>query len=718
MGRSLILALLVLRLDERHLTALRPLQALGHSFAFREFLKLWQALQIPANSLDGLSVSDAVMAELIASLERIPGEISIASLGPIYETLLDGEALLDGKAGSAKKTDSAKKTGLAKKTGPAQTRKASGIYYTPTAIVDYSIRTVLTQACSHSATSHLAASHSAASHSASPQDAQLPTVLDPACGGGAFLLAAYQFLMDRQLQRYREMSLQSPHVLPPEVIQTGSNGEWYLTQTERERLLLNHIYGVDLDPQAVEVTKLGLYLKLLYGLPERSPLPDLSHNLQCGNALIPSETFDWPRAFPHILPGGFDAVIGNPPYLDSEWMMVHRPDWRQYCTQHYQAASGNWDLFCVFVEKALQLCKPGGWISLVVPNKLASASYAAGARSLLTQQAQLFALRDYSQVPAFRAAVYPLVFVAQKIVAQTQVAQTQVPASVQICVPCENMQTLEQVDQRHEIQIEAGQPWPVTAGAVAIDRLAFPKLGDIAQVTGAATVSEAYALQPWIQDCETVAAGDLRFVNSGTIDRYCLLWGQKPLRYLGHTYRYPVIPVHHVQHLPPKRWQQAQQPKLVVAGMTKGLECAIDRDGQVLAGKSTTIVRLASPLDLRYLLGILNSRLITHYFSRLFAGHRLQGGYLCIGAPQLRQLPIWVPDLANPIDRQAYEQLIDWVTQRLMLSTWKKVSKLEANEPPTGELALEQIEQSIDRLICRQYQLTETEIGQVLGLVD
>ena len=157
-------------------------------------------------------------------------------------------------------------------------------------------------------------------------------------------------------------------------------------------------------------------------------------------------------------------------------MTKYLPEWRQYCTAHYKSATGNWDLFCVFIEKALTLCRPNGFISLVVPNKLASADYASGARSLLTTESQIITLHDYSQSAAFEAAVYPLVFVAKK---------RSTPLK----------------------QLELGAVWAIAATvpeSQLLDRLRdqFPQLGAIAQVNGAATVAEAYAMQELIEEGE------------------------------------------------------------------------------------------------------------------------------------------------------------------------------------------------------------------------
>jgi N-6 DNA Methylase/TaqI-like C-terminal specificity domain len=514
-------------------------------------------------------------------------------------------------------------------------KKTGGAYYTPTQLVDFVVENTVRV-----------------------WTEELPTVLDPACGGGFFLLAAYQELLDGRSQTMGRS----------------------LTRAEREQILLDCIHGVDINPHAVTVTKLSLLLKLLENQPpSQQPLPDLSHNIYCGNAVIgedfewddssQSNPLSWQKAFPNIFQsGGFNIVIGNPPYVDSEWMTKYLPGWRQYCASRYKSATGNWDLFCVFIEKALMLCRPNGLISLVVPNKLASADYASGARSLLTTASQIITLHDYSQSAAFGAAVYPLVFVARKRTGQP--------------------------DQHQLDQQEPGAVWAIAATvqqSQLLDRLRdhFPKLEAIAQVNGAATVAEAYAMQELIQEGQPQEEGQshnhLRMVNSGTIDRYCFLWGKKPMRYLGQTYLQPVIVKS--DRLPPKRLQQAKQPKIIVSGMTKRLECALDRDGSFLAGKSTSIIFSSQTCDLYYLLGVLNSRLISFYLKSYFSGNSLKGNYLRIGSPQLRQIPICLSEDSTLMIKLVRQRLTETIPSQLQM-----------------------LDHKIDQLVYQLYGLTDLEI--------
>jgi hypothetical protein len=180
-------------------------------------------------------------------------------------------------------------------------------------------------------------------------------IVDPACGSGSFLIEVYQHLLDWHRDKYVADGPQKHAKGKSPVLYQAAKGEWRLTISEKRRILLNHIFGVDVDPQAVEVTKLSLLMKVLEGekgdaiasqmnLFHIRALPDLGSNIKCGNSLIehdffvthasslfPDDTllrinaFDWEREFPFLKTSkGFDAVIGNPPSFGNR--TVHRKD--------------------------------------------------------------------------------------------------------------------------------------------------------------------------------------------------------------------------------------------------------------------------------------------------------------------------------------------------------------------------------------------------------
>lgn len=481
-------------------------------------------------------------------------------------------------------------------------RKRDGVFYTPgpvvAAIVDDALGRVL---------------------QATPPGPPI-RIVDPACGAGAFLIAAYRALLGWHTARRGPLS-----------------------PAERRQLLETSIFGVDIDETAVRLTRQAL-ARLAGGDGEEYDPIDMSRNIRRGNALLgadaPAELgapLVWEREFSGVFAaGGFSLVLGNPPFVDAEAMTRHHAALRRHCAGRYRAARGNWDLFCVFIELGLRLCAPGGVCAMIVPNKLASADYAAAARELLTREARLCAVYDLSEAPVFAAGVYPLAFVARRVAAG---AEAPAPVTVARMAADGSAEAV-----RSEMSSGTGDPalrgpWPIfgrgeRGGRVAHLRAVGRPLGELAEVWGAATVAEAYAIAGLIGEGES----GLRVVNSGTIDRCEALWGRAPLRYLGRSFLRPVIVA--VEQLPPRRLQQARTPKVIVAGMTRTLEAIVDLRGEFMAAKSTTICWW--PADLRLLLAILHSRAVDDYYQQVHGGDRLARGYLRIGPRQIRQIP--VPD--------------------------------------------------------------------------
>ena len=289
----------------------------------------------------------------------IPADI----LGQVYERFL-GKVIELSAGGQARVEDK------------PEVRKAGGVYYTPTYIVDYIVQNTV----------------GALLKGKNPDQAAKLRILDPACGSGSFLTGAYQYLLDWHLDYYRH----HPRRFRNRRRETPDG--FVLTTAEKRRILLNNIYGVDLDQNAVEVSKLSLLLKMLENESDATGrqtlmfsaggriLPDLGGNIKWGNSLIGTDfyqgkqmmmfddeamyrvkAFDWEseaRGFGEIMKqGGFDAVIGNPPY--GAWFDNEQGT---YFTENYDVFKGVKDVYVAFIEKALKLTVSQGLISFIVPS--------------------------------------------------------------------------------------------------------------------------------------------------------------------------------------------------------------------------------------------------------------------------------------------------------------------------------------------------------------
>lgn len=328
-----------------------------------------------------------------------------------------------------------------------EVRKAGGVYYTPSYIVDYIVKNTVGKLLEEK----------------TPGQVAKLRILDPACGSGSFLLGAYQYLLDWHLKAYIAEREKTGKILtiPPEtgkrrrksdapVMYQGqgsdwraeakpSGGDWMLTTVEKKRILLNNIYGVDIDPQAVEVTKLSLLLKVLENenqdtlrsqltLWHERALPDLSGNIKCGNSLIGPDfyqnrqmdmfdeedkyrinAFDWNddrQGFGQIMKsGGFDAAIGNPPYIRIQTMKEWAPVEVELYKKLYQsAAAGNYDIYVVFVEKALSLLNWKGRMGFILPHKFFNAQYGEALRGVIADGQHLVHVVHFGDQQVFSGA--------------------------------------------------------------------------------------------------------------------------------------------------------------------------------------------------------------------------------------------------------------------------------------------------------------------------
>jgi len=222
----------------------------------------------------GLSIDDRVLKTIIQSLyyPKSPYEFSVLGveiLGNVYEQFLGKVVRLT--VGHQAKVE----------TKP-EVKKAGGVYYTPQYIVDHIVKNTVGKLV----------------EGKTPEEIAGMKILDPACGSGSFLIGAYTYLLRNHLDWYVS---NKPKKYKEAVFQVREN-EWYLTTAEKKRILLDNIFGVDIDPQAVEVTKLSLLLKVLeYESSEsigqqvklglEGVLPSLEGNIKCGNSLIGPDFF-------------------------------------------------------------------------------------------------------------------------------------------------------------------------------------------------------------------------------------------------------------------------------------------------------------------------------------------------------------------------------------------------------------------------------------------
>ncbi len=370
---------------------------------------------------DGLStrikISDKTLDRILNNLyyPKSPYEFSVIGvdiLGSVYEQFL-GKVIRLTKGGNAVIEEK------------PEVKKAGGVYYTPQYIVDYIVKNTVGELVKDR----------------TPKDVAKLKIVDPACGSGSFLIGAYNYLLNWHHKYYVENDVEKN--LKAKKLFKDGEGNYFLSTQEKKDILLNNIHGVDIDPQAVEVTKLSLALKMLegensetinaqYKLFADRILPDLSSNIKCGNSLIGSDyysdkqitllgdeelrkvnAFDWDKEFPLIFRyGGFDAVIGNPPYIRNTSLDELQKD---YFSKRYVTAEGQYDIYILFNELAERLLKVSGKLGFIQPNKFLGSEYGLNLLLLFKKNFILNHIWNVSLEKVFsNASVYPYVFVMTK----------------------------------------------------------------------------------------------------------------------------------------------------------------------------------------------------------------------------------------------------------------------------------------------------------------
>ena len=316
---------------------------------------------------DDLKIDDDILEEVINGFyESRDGlyryDFSLISadiLGNIYEQYL-GRILK--KVGKTSKLEASKAK-----------RKSEGIYYTPTYIVDYIVKNTVGEYIK--------------THK--EKDIENVKILDPACGSGSFLLKAYDTLENywKEKGKLDETKL-----------------EEFGSYSKKVDIITKNIFGVDLDEKAVEITQLNLLLKIA---EKRKRLPKLQENIKNGNSLIDDEkvsdkSFNWDEKFADIMKnGGFDIVIGNPPYIRIQTLDKKSVN---FFNSTYESATRNYDIYVLFVEKALSLLKKGGILSFILPSKFLTADYGEGLRKLIAEEKLLYKIVNFNDFQIFNTA--------------------------------------------------------------------------------------------------------------------------------------------------------------------------------------------------------------------------------------------------------------------------------------------------------------------------
>jgi hypothetical protein len=683
-----------------------------------------------------------------------------------------------------------------------EVRKAGGVYYTPKYIVDYIVKNTVGKII----------------EGKPPKQIEKIRILDPACGSGSFLIGAFQYLIDYHTQWYLEHPEQEVRHAHPSLdfmreVRTDPDGSKRLSVYRKAKILRNNLFGVDVDPQAVEITMMSLYLKALEGEQSQLPpkqhlLPELKYNIMCGNSLIGPDIYDqgvlfddeerdrvnafdwyfvpvgpsgarpWGRSrkgSPGHMPspegraplgptsigqvvkdGGFDCVIGNPPYVRQESIST----FKDYFQSHYESFDGVADLYVYFMEKGLRLVREGGYYSIIVSSSFLRTNFAEPLRVFLKKTAAILRIVDFGGLAVFENAKDTYVCVPllakQRQPARVEVAKIAsltfenldsevMPSSY--AIPHERLSAeawslkSEQETSVFEKIARAGLP----LGKYVEGRMfygiktglneAFQLAGNQYQEMIAKVPASQILIKPFL------GGQDIRRYHAEDVDQYLIVmpngWTRGEMArtrgkqrvssekeaWLWLSGEYGGI----AEHLEPfvdacrKRQDQGEfwwelrpcdyygyleAPKIIFPDICKAPRFHLDDRGLYLTNTAYCL-----GANDKYLLGILNSHLFWFAISNISIPFGIRAGeyrYRLI-YQYMERVPIRPINLSEPADKARHDRMVALVDCMLEMNKRKYSGKLAPSELDRLEREIASTDREIDELVYDLYGVTDEE---------
>ena len=585
-----------------------------------------------------------------------------------------------------------------------EVRKAGGVYYTPQYIVDYIVKNTVGK---------LTSPNRSTGAELTPEDVAKIKIVDPACGSGRFLIGAYQYLLQWHKDYYtqkcggtcgRGVTLNAPtnRALSP----TGE-----LTTTEKKRILQSNIYGVDLDSNAVEVTKLSLLLKCMEGETKESieaqskllhdrVLPSLDNNIKSGNSLIDLDYYDnqidfgderkvkpfsWKNNFPEVFArGGFDCVIGNPPYGAELSNTL-----QEYCSRKYNV--GNSDTAALFMMQARNILRQNGINGFIVPKSFTFASNWAKTRDKLLHD--ICIIVDCSKV-------WKEVKLEMSIYVSTNGQHANTFLS---CV-----RTGNEIIEKGSINKELCNEFGFILNGLSEEEIEI----------GLKLKRNNLVLNDFVENRRGGMFQNMVENRNVTINDFCVLGGKQIGRYDIKDTVKGVIPKNQVVQDKSIIQEQSILAQNIVAHIQNPyprIQIIATIADETITGNCVildTVNQLinVSNFSSKYLLGVLNSRITSWYTYRFVFGNAIRTMHF--DSTTTGKIPFPKLSLNNRTEKKKHDEIVRHVDMLLLLNREMQTTTL----PERVEQIRSRIgycENWIDRIVYGLYAVTDREIGRI-----
>lgn len=623
--------------------------------------------------------------------------IPIHILGSIYERFLGSVIATTAKRATVEQKP--------------EVRKAGGVFYTPQYIVKYIVENTVGELVKGK----------------TPEQVSEMRFADIACGSGSFLLGVYEYLLGWHTKYYNETAKKKEAKEAGCI--TNDDGTFALSFEQKKEILVNNIYGVDIDRQAYEVTQLSLFLKLLEDETQgtakqfltghrESLLPDLRNNIVCGNALVDWDIssgdlleqvdqekekrlnpMSFEQKFPAIMSnGGFDAIVGNPPYG-----MIADPDEKEYFSSKFATVEGRFDNYELFIEGAMSRYRAGGFLGYIVPSPILTNLYVRKLRNYLIEKSTIIQIANFGMEVFDDPTVHTCILILQnRIKRDNRVAVRR------------KVLNIDELELPFDYQI-AQSDFSLNPNST-FDIFVDPKANAVLKKLnlGSIPLKDVCHIRQCIKtgnDSVYVVKSEhqpgpewKRTLRGRSIGRYETTESDVWLRYGNWLAR---------------NWANKsfyETPKIAIRETGKTLVANLDLEHRYFLSSLYAVYPIVEDkkLSLLYLLAILNSKLAM-YFLRLVALELTDGAFTKFRTNQIGRLPIKVPDSVNEPSEKLQHDLIVRSVEQIMKAKQKLAAATTERDRDFWQGKCDVLERTIDEAVYKLYDLTPEEIAIVEG---
>lgn len=568
-----------------------------------------------------------------------------------------------------------------------EVRKAGGVYYTPQYIVDYIVQNTVGKLI----------------EGKTPKEIEKIKIVDPACGSGSFLLGAYKYLLHYHQKYYYKKSPSSKELNP----------DGTLTTTLKKQLLTNNIFGVDLDENAVEVSKLSLLLKCMEGetastvkqqitMHHTRVLPSLDENIVNGNSLIGYDFFDveleldkaqkqelehkikpfeWKVAFPQVFKqGGFDAVIGNPPYVSTKEIQNKE---KNYFIKTYYSASGQFDLYGLFIEKGLRILSKSGFFGYITSSTYLNNKDFSNLREIILKNTSINSIINFGETVFEDANLDVTVLIFSKPFNKNNKIKVILSAKDFLSDKFHLSNQNQFVEtENHEFTLSIKEEDKKILNKIFKDKIALSEILALPRGIEFGSNSDKIVSSPQKNFDKLLVGKNIKKYKIDFADMFVKFENDKSVFKELEIYKSPKILIQRIRNL----------------SLNTRIVATLDKEGYLCTNTLRIGLLKDKKISLEFLLGILNSSTINYIFKKIFLNKDIY-------AYQLERVPI--PKVSN---KKLQTTIVKHVDLLLNLNQELQKSK-QVKEIETLNKQIIYNENKIDELVYDLYELTPEEIS-------